>query len=518
MKILDLKIRNFGKLADSKVTLSDGINLIYGENESGKSTIHSFIKGMLFGIARGRGRASAHDTYSRYEPWENPNFYSGTLRFESGGKSFRIDRDFDRNAKKAELLCEDDGEELSVADGDLQMLLGQLSEPVYENTVSVGQLCAEPGKPLWTELRNYAMNYYASGGGDLDLDGALSYLRDRRRELDREMREDFREKQQKRERVEQEASFVWREIHRLQDEQENLKEQIDYREELEKEKHRRESENNRVIDELRPGKWRIHPVEIAFFVCAVVLVCFVIPKPWSYLVAIIVALLCVIYTWNRIKVGKKQEKTEPEIILEEITPEEDKIPLEKLRWELERGSAGLLEKETQYNNLREQLEEMHEMGEEYRKKEEKREAIDFAVNEIQELAKEFQVQMKEKLNGLTSEIVSEFTKGRYTRLVIEDDFRMSVLSGGRKIPVDKLSRGTIEQIYLALRMAAAELLDEETYPLILDDTFAYYDDERLVCTLRWLEKSKRQVLLFTCQKREEELMKTEGIAFTKVKL
>lgn len=520
MKIIELVIRNFGKLTDRKVPLSDGINLIYGENESGKSTIHTFIRGMLFGIERGRGRASVNDTYSRYEPWENPNYYSGKLRFESGGKHFLLDRNFDKYTKKAELICEDDGESLSVADGDLKMILGELSENVYENTVSVGQLHAEPGEPLWAELQNYAMNYYASGDGDLNFDGALERLKERRREIDREIKEEFREKQQKRDKIEQEASFVWREVHDLRNEQENLRERIAHREELEKErkKSERESENNRVFDEIRPGKWRVHPLEIVFFIFAIVFVYIAIPKPWDYLVAIILALLCLIYTWNRMKVGKKQEKTEPEKILEEIMPEEEKIPLEKLRWEFERGSEELLDKETQYNNLREQLEEMHEMGEEYREKETKREAVDLVICKIQELSKDFQIRMKETLNALASDVLSEITGGKYTRLVMEDNLKLSVLCEGKKIPLWQLSRGTIEQIYLALRMAAAELLKEENYPVILDDTFAYYDDERLENTLRWLEKSGKQVLLFTCQKREEEAMKRLGIGYTKCEL
>ena len=45
MKLLELTIRNFGKLTDRNIELSDGINLIYGENESGKSTVHTFITG-----------------------------------------------------------------------------------------------------------------------------------------------------------------------------------------------------------------------------------------------------------------------------------------------------------------------------------------------------------------------------------------------------------------------------------------------------------------------------------------
>ena len=72
--------------------------------------------------------------------------------------------------------------------------------------------------------------------------------------------------------------------------------------------------------------------------------------------------------------------------------------------------------------------------------------------------------------------------------------------------MEQVSRGTIEQIYFALRMAAAEVLYEEEYPVILDDTFAYYDDARMEMTLRWLAENRKQVLIFTCQKREREAL------------
>ena len=102
MKILGLLLRKFWEISESEASLRkrDQYNL-WGKNESGKSTIHTFIKGMLFGIGRGRGRASVYDTYSIYEPWENPGYYSGILRFESGGKTFRIDRNFDKQNEKS---------------------------------------------------------------------------------------------------------------------------------------------------------------------------------------------------------------------------------------------------------------------------------------------------------------------------------------------------------------------------------------------------------------------------------
>ena len=90
MKITELILKNFGKFTNKQILLTDGINIIYGENESGKTTLHTFLKGMLFGMERKRGRAAATDTFRTYEPWENPNFYAGILRFTCGDRRFRL--------------------------------------------------------------------------------------------------------------------------------------------------------------------------------------------------------------------------------------------------------------------------------------------------------------------------------------------------------------------------------------------------------------------------------------------
>ena len=105
MKIEKLEIRNFGKMQNRTLEFSDGIQLISGENESGKSTVHTFIRSMLFGMTRGRGRAAKNDVYSRYEPWENPAYYAGEMVLESGGKRFRLTRNFGRQNANAKLVC-----------------------------------------------------------------------------------------------------------------------------------------------------------------------------------------------------------------------------------------------------------------------------------------------------------------------------------------------------------------------------------------------------------------------------
>ena len=92
-------------------------------------------------------------------------------------------------------------------------------------------------------------------------------------------------------------------------------------------------------------------------------------------------------------------------------------------------------------------------------------------------------------------------------------------TGDRTVALERLSRGTMEQIYFALRMAAGELLcQEESFPGVLDDVFGMYDEERLAAALRWLHKENRQVIISTCHKREMEILDKEGIPYQKILL
>ncbi|MEI3218411.1 MAG: hypothetical protein V8S08_00810 [Lachnoclostridium sp.] len=92
------------------------------------------------------------------------------------------------------------------------------------------------------------------------------------------------------------------------------------REKREREKKEAQSKENKgVIDELRPPKWRIHPIEIVLIVAAIIVAFLFVPKPWNSFLTIMLTLLCGIYVSNRLKEGKKKAKTPPELILEEIT-------------------------------------------------------------------------------------------------------------------------------------------------------------------------------------------------------
>ena len=127
MKIKQILIKNFGKFQNKAFSFSPGLNVVYGENESGKSTLHTFLLSMLFGLEKARGRAAKGDIYTKYQPWNTASFYSGDMDLEVEGKPFHLERNFYHKEKSASLCNMEDGEELSVEYGDLQMLLGGMA-------------------------------------------------------------------------------------------------------------------------------------------------------------------------------------------------------------------------------------------------------------------------------------------------------------------------------------------------------------------------------------------------------
>jgi len=503
MKLTQLNLKHFGKFSDKKIELSEGINVFYGENEAGKSTIFSFLEGMLFGMEKGRGRATYQDAFRRYEPWENSNYYAGSIRFISGGKNFLLERNFDKYAKNAMLLCEDDGEELSVEQGDLEMLLGELNKDNYSNTIAVGQLKAETNVTLAGELRNYAANYYSTGNSEIDLEGAMSELRTQKKEIEKEIKGISLKKQEKRNKIEQETSYIWKDLEQLKQEKEELKQK--------KEKMLKPQEMKQVETSNEKGKIILFVAIILSMVALIVLAFIFIPKPWNYVVSLLVLLMGMIYAglWitakarmrQRINKGKYQEEVDNERVRQEV------------QWKEKMLGESIVEKGIEYQNLEEQLKELSEQDTDYKAQDKRREGIDLALLKLSELSSQINREVGDKLNIRASEILASITKGRYEKVWIDEDLSMNIVTQDRQVAVEQLSQGTLEQVYFALRMAASEILHGELYPIILDDTFAYYDEGRMGRTLNWLAKSKRQVLLFTCHKRELEFLEENNISY-----
>lgn len=509
MRLRELNVKNFGVFHQKTIHLQDGINLIYGENESGKSTLHSFIRSMFFGLRKQRGRASRQDNYSRYEPWENPAYYAGSISFESGGKLFRLERSFYRGEPKADLVCVTDGELLSLEDGDLKMLLGGISESVYDNTVSIGQLKSQTDDGLAAELRNYIANYQGSSDGELNLEEAIQILKKKKKEQSERKREYLKS-------LEQEQAGLSARIAYLDEEQSKKQDSLERNsEELKREMFGREVPKSEVLKAVRHHgqnkKILYGCIVLAVFLSIIcVMQLFRVDRLVVRAGLVIVVLGLAAIAWKIWKYSREEHIS----VADEHTNHIRQLQwnVEYLKKELEEGKESLIRMREQQQELEEQLIRPTTYDGDM-------EALDIAVHEIKEIAQSMQGQISGSIRQKTSDVMRQLTHGKYQRVSIDDSMEIGLHTRDAYVPLTKVSRGTVEQVYFALRMAVTEILcKEETLPVLLDDVFAMYDEKRLSQALQWLVEERGQVLIFTCHKREEELLNKLGIAHTKIEL
>ena len=179
----------------------------------------------------------------------------------------------------------------------------------------------------------------------------------------------------------------------------------------------------------------------------------------------------------------------------------------RLIWELERIRSEQKEKDIRCKNVKEQYEESGKSDRKLRLEERCR-ALELAAEELQKAARITAESMERRVSRRASEIFSAITDGKYRSLETDRQRGITVWDGERRIPAGRLSRGTVEQIYFCIRMAAAENADGRApVPVILDDVFAFYDDKRLESVLKWLSGQEKQVIIFTCHSREEKLLR-----------
>lgn len=487
MIINRLILKNFGKLQGKEIELKEGINILFGENESGKSTVHVFLQGMLFGMKRGRGKASKTDTYSRYMPWENGNWYEGSMVFTCGDRRFRLDRGFGKFAKAPALICETDGEMLSVEHGDLDMLLGGVTENIYENTVSIGQAKSRTEEGLLTEIRDYLSKFQGTGDFRFHPERAVEILKKRRKELEQREKDILLEK----EKLEREIALK---IRHEEEEIENIQRKL-------KEKPSGEAPV-REVQEKRKGK-------ILCLAALLVIGGALGALVWKNLLMTIILplLLCGAYfEVSRLLLQKKKQEQKAE----------KKVKIEERKKLL---TESLQERQMKLENLKEEAVERKNDYTEIEKIHREIKSVSIAEAKIKEAAGNLQKLTGQKLQDEISEIFAQITGGKYKRVILTENFEIYLDTGERYLQLYQVSYGTAEQVYLALRLACAEILcQEEELPFVLDETFAMYDEKRLIQALKYISHRKSQVILFSSNKREIQALEKAAIPFSVSKL
>lgn len=242
MRLIDLHIEGFGKFHDLDLRFAEGMNILYGHNEAGKSTLHAFLQAMLYGLERRPGIGSAAKLHKKYRPWDAPERFGGTLRLAHEGRIYRIVRDFNADDLSAdgaatttasgagltgagygatampgtgaagmtgaaamasggrtsgaaapaagadacplEIWDETAGVRVPNPRSFLQAMLGGISETAFENTVSIGQLRSATSLSMVHELKSYITNLSTTGDMSLDSAEALKLLRQQRSALE----------------------------------------------------------------------------------------------------------------------------------------------------------------------------------------------------------------------------------------------------------------------------------------------------------------------------------------------
>ena len=611
MKLLELHIDGFGKFHNRTISFEDGINIIYGKNEAGKSTLHTFIRGMLFGIERGRGRAAKNDTYSKFEPWENSGTYEGWLRLEKNGTIYRIERRFRKDDKSLKIINETQGLEEAPTKAFLDAILDGLNETTYNNTISIGQLKSATEEGMIGELKNFIANMNTTGNISLNITKATAFLRSQKRTLEADLVPD----------ASREYTALLAEIRNVEAEiaapeyenqltaYQNIRSQVKdiiVNTQVEKMTLDGKIENankllsaNNFTDQnsvdvytnqcedhykkYQDAKKECSKKSRSFFrtlsfllmvVCAGAAAYLYLEYPTTYLpvvmgcgAAAVIWLLLGVLLNNRIRhdrntmeenhrkvaeVLKKtlgddsvsdgamdtfrkkmdefsalctvvcQSEAAAKKLMEDINSLREKqnncsemIEIQqRTQWELEKKLEHLGNCKTKAANLKRVLAENDRIREEIA-------AIDLAQETMTELSSSIHDSFGLYLNKEASRLVSGITGGIYDSMSIDENLNVFLNTKRKLVPIDQVSSGTMDQIYLALRLAAARLLqgDGELFPLIFDDSFTQYDDERLRTALKWMAESYGgQMIIFTCHKREAQMLRAHQVDFNHIEI
>lgn len=225
MKINKLKINSYGKLKEKEINLKNGINIIYGQNESGKSTLIKFIINSFFGISKNKNGKELSD-YDKYKPWQGEEF-SGKIEYELDNKEkFEIYRDFNKkNPKIFNENMEDISNEFNIdksKGNEFFFEQTKIDENLFLSTLAINQnevrLESQEQNVLIQKIANLAQT------GDDSTSFKRVVDRINRRQLDEIGTERSREKP---------INIIGRNIQRLQEEKQELEKYKNFKYEFE---------------------------------------------------------------------------------------------------------------------------------------------------------------------------------------------------------------------------------------------------------------------------------------------
>ena len=637
MKINKLKINSYGKLQNREINFNDKINIIYGENESGKSTLLKFILNSFYGTSKNKKGRDISD-FEQYKPW-NTDEFSGKLEYKlDNGETFEIYREFNKkNPKIFNNKLEDISKKFNIdktKGNEFFYEQTKIDEELFLATSAILQEEVRLEKNIQNTLIQKITNIIGTGSDNVSYKRAIERIN--RRQLEEVGSERTREKPinlieqeikkliNKKEEIKQYENLkfeinsekekiknnilenkikyeIIKKINeikikeKIENEKINIKEKIK-EENLEKiNKIKNEIEEIKIQEKEKIKNNNLEKNKLNKKINILFLILIIINFLWYFLInknisnkiiknlfiVTIPIYLSISYFYKKIKNKKINEKnnSENKIInnlnneikileknINEIKNEIEKnkieinsqINLEKEKIknkyfqkinnyelnnllnnnsenELEKINKKINEEELKLHKINFDQKEIEEKYNELINIEEKLSLAQENYNELQmlnnsmNLAKEILNNSYEKMQNsvspmLTEELsrnISEITNGKYNNIKFNDEQGMIVeVENGNYILAERLSSGTIDQLYLSLRLAILDSMSEEKIPIILDEAFSHFDDKRLENILKYINNKfgDRQLIILTCNKREEEALNNLKINYNLINL
>ena len=201
----------------------------------------------------------------------------------------------------------------------------------------------------------------------------------------------------------------------------------------------------------------------------------------------------------------------------ELAQVQSLLTQERTRFDMLTGRIRSLDRSSDLESqLTQKQEQLQALQDEY-------DAIALAMDALTQANTVLQNRFSPALGARAAEIFSAITGGRYDKVLLSRDFSLSAEMAGDPVSrsVRLLSQGAADQLYLAVRLAICDMVlpGDKRVPLILDDALVTFDDDRLRAALDYLlaESHRRQILLFTCQKREADYLEgRENVTVTRL--
>lgn len=603
MKIQELKINGFGKLENKEIKLKDNINVIYGENESGKSTLLKFIPGIFYGLSKNKNGQNIPDV-DKYKPWKTEDF-SGKIKYELDNKEiFEVFRDFNKkNPNIYNKNLEDISKEFNIdkTKGN-QFFYNQIGieEEIFNSSVITKQAEVKLDANIQNSMIQKISNILGTGEDNTSYNNTVSKLK-------KKMMEEVGTNNSK----ERPINVVTKRIEEIEKEKIKLEvyknRKFETEEKMEskkikiiKEKERLDTlrlakiniekvkseetkiniakelieDTEREINNLKKGK-NINNIKnehytnkyfiaviIPFILFGVLGFIFFKSKLFKIIPIIITVILfgILLLKNNKYKNKIKEKRNKYKEDLKELENKKEKQKNELLNLEKNynnelddickrynvKNSNTIIEEISRIESyINELILSVHTMEidnqnetrklEEYVKLEEELESLKEEKIELEQ--KRFEIQkalstLEIAYNKMKEEITPKFTEklsrsiekisdGKYKKVRMNISGEIIVENqNGEYINAENLSIGTIDQLYLSLRLAIIEEITKEKMPIILDESFAYYDNKRMENILKYLseEYKENQIIIFTCTMREIEELDNLGIEFNLIEL